>query len=185
MDNEKIKKEVDKKIDTLVDQGITSTTTIDALDKLIDIKKDMLEIEKMEKYKYQGEYGEYGNYSEGGYNARGNYREGGYQEGNYGNDTYNRRRRDSQGRFMERGVDSRYRGHDKLDRMYMEYGNYSAGREEYNRDRGNYGAKEDTMHSLKAMLESCVDFFEMLKREASTQEEMELIKKYAKQISEM
>lgn len=176
MDKERIIKEVDKKIEALTEQGLTSSATIDALDKLVDMKKDLMEIEKMEKHRYQGEYS---NYRGGDGNEYGNYPR--YEE----YDTYNRRRRDSQGRFMERGVDSRYRGHEKLDRMYMEYGNYSVGREEYNRDRGNYGAKEDTMHSLKAMLESCVDFFEMLKREASTQEEMEMIKKYAKQISEM
>lgn len=179
MNKEKFKQEIEKKIDALVEQGISSTATIDALDKLVDIKKDLMEIEKMEG-------GRYGNYSEG-YNARGNYREGyqerNYNEGNYGEDSYGRRRRDSQGRYMERGMETRYRGHDMLDHMYREYGNYAEGREEYN--RGNYGAKQSSTEALKYMLESAVDFFEMLKKEANSQEELELIKKYAKKISEM
>ena len=35
------------------------------------------------------------------------------------------------------------------------------------------------------MLESVVEFVEMLKEDASSQEEVQLIKKYTKQISEM
>ena len=174
MDKEKILKEVDKKIDTLVEQGISSTATIDALDKLVDMKKDLMEIEKMEKGKYQGEYGEYGNYgrnymegnySEGGYNEgnygrRGNYREG-YQEGNYG-----RRMRDSRGR---------YKGHEMIDEMDRHYGNYSEGREQY-------GAEGQTMQALEYMLESVVEFVKMLKQDASSQKEMQLIEKYIKKL---
>lgn len=166
MDKERIIKEVDKKIDALVEQGLTSTATIDALDKLVDMKKDLIKIEKMEGERY-GNYPRHEEYD------------------NYGDDMYGKRQRDSQGRYMERGMGARYRGHDMIDDMYREYGNYSAGKEEYNRNRGNYGAKEDTIQSLKAMLESCVDFFEMLKREASSQEELNLVKQYAKKISEM
>lgn len=177
MDKERVIKEVDKKIDTLVEQGLTSTATIDALDKLVDMKKDLMEIEKMEKHKYQGEYGEYGNYgrnymegeyNEGNYGRRGNYREG-YQEGNYG-----RRMRDSRGR---------YRGHEMLDEMSEEYGRYEEGRMEYR--EGNYGAEGQTMKSLEYMLESVVEFIKMLEKEASSQQEVQLIKKYTKKIAEM
>ena len=35
------------------------------------------------------------------------------------------------------------------------------------------------------MLESTVDFMEMLKKDASSKEEMELIKEYSKKISDM
>jgi hypothetical protein len=70
-----------------------------------------------------------------------------------------------------------------IDEMYDHYGNYSEGREEYG--RGNYGAKEDTMKSLEYMMESVVDFIEMLQEEASSQEEVSLIKHYTKKISEM
>ena len=70
-----------------------------------------------------------------------------------------------------------------IDDMHRSYRMYSDGREQYN--RGNYGAKQDTMQSLEYMLESVVDFVEMLKDEAGSQEEMELIKHYTKKISEM
>ena len=169
MDKERIIKEVDNKIDTLVQQGLTSTATIDALDKLVDMKKDLMEIEKMEKGKYQGEYGEYGNYgrnymegeyNEGNYGRRGNYREG-YQEGNYG-----RRMRDSRGR---------YRGHEMIDEMDRNYGNYSEGREQY-------GAEGQTIQALESMMEAVVDFVKMLKQDASSQKEMQLIEKYIKKL---
>ena len=67
--------------------------------------------------------------------------------------------------------------------MYMNYEAYSDGREEYN--RGNYGAKQDTLMSLEYMLKSMVQFMNMLKQDATSQEEMNLIKQYTRQISEM
>lgn len=176
MNIEKLKNEIEKKIDALVEQGIQSSATIDAVDKLVDIKKDLMEIEKMDGQRY-------GNYRGGDGNEYRNYN--GNYNGNYNNysENYNARQRDSQGRYMERGVDARYKGHEKLDRMYMAYGNYEQGKEEYN--RGNYGAKDMSMHELKTMLESCVDFVEMLKRDANSQEAVEMIKKYTKQMSEV
>lgn len=184
MDKEKMKKEIDKKIDTLVDQGLTSAASIDALDKLVDMKKDLMEIEKMEGGRYANYRGgnEYGNYQDGNYGARGNYREG-YEEGNYGNDSYGRRRRDSQGRYMERGRDARYRGYEMIDEMDRHYGRYSEGQEQYR--EGNYGAESQTIKSLEYMLESVVDFVKMLKQDASSQKEVQLIDKYTKKIAEM
>ena len=41
------------------------------------------------------------------------------------------------------------------------------------------------MKSLEYMMQSVVDFVEMLKEEAKSQEEMEIIKKYTRKISEM
>ena len=97
---------------------------------------------------------------------------------NYGN--YNDYGREQYGR---RGYDRKYRGHDHLDNMYSEYGRYEEGREQYN--RGNYGAKDDTLRSLEYMLKSMVQFTNMLKQDATSQEEMELIRQYTRQISEM
>lgn len=77
----------------------------------------------------------------------------------------------------------RYRGEETIEDMHEMYKDYSEGREEYG--RGNYGAKEGTMKSLDYMLQSVVEFVEMLKRDASSQEEAELIQKYTRQISEM
>lgn len=81
------------------------------------------------------------------------------------------------------GRGGNYRGHEVMDEMYDYYGNYMEGKEQYN--EGNYGAKGDTMKSLEYMLESVVEFIEMLKDDATSQEEVELIKHYSKKISQM
>lgn len=94
-------------------------------------------------------------------------------------------------RYGRRGVPGtgrgRYRGDDNgeemMDEMYGAYREYSDGREEYR--RGNYGAKKDTMESLECMMESVVDFIAMLKKNADSQEEIELIQKYTEEISEL
>lgn len=99
----------------------------------------------------------YGNYGRGG--SYGNYNE--YNE-NYG----------------RRGYDAKYRGHEYMDRMYQEYGRYEDGRE-------RYGANEDTKRSLKYMLESMEDFARMLKSEAQSQEEVEMIRQTAQRIAQM
>ena len=41
------------------------------------------------------------------------------------------------------------------------------------------------MKSLEYMLESMVDFVEMLKQDANSQEEVQLIKEYTRRIAEM
>ncbi len=159
MENEVIEK-TERSIKKIIDEGLT-TNNLDTLYKLSKIKHMAKEDEKMN-------YGNYGNYE--GYNGR-----------NPGYDTYGRMYNESG--YGRRGRDTRYRGHDKLDRMYGEYGRYEEGREQYN--RGNYGAKEDAMKSLEYMLESMVDFVKMLKEDANSQEEMELIRKYTQKINQM
>lgn len=169
-----VKEESEKIIDDILEDGIKKEN-IDFLYKIIDIHKD---IANEEYWKVKKE------------DIRMRYNTGSY--GNYGRDEYNEygrgRRRDSRGRYMEgsrqyEGRGRRYRGHDMIDEMSDHYGNYSESRESAN--RGNYNAKEDTMKSLEYMLESMVDFVEMLKEEANSQEEMELIRHYTKKISEM
>jgi len=87
------------------------------------------------------------------------------------------------GRYNARGYDTKYRGERYLDDMSMDYGRYQESREQAN--RGNYGAKEDAIKSLDYMLKSVVDFMKMLKEDATSQEEMQLIQQYARKISEM
>lgn len=116
----------------------------------------------------------YGNYNEGGY---GGYSEGGYN-GNYG-------RRGVPGTGRGRG--GRYRGHSgaeqSLNDMHEHYGNYSESRDAA--QSGNYGAEKDSMKALEYMLEAVVEFMDMLTREAGSQEEAQMIKKYARKIGEM
>lgn len=162
---DKVKKQVEQKIDEIMEEGIRMDN-LEALGELVDIHKDIANEEYWDKKKevmdmnYRGEYN------------------------NYGNDGYNARRRDSRGRYMERGRGSgNYRGHEPMEEMYEAYQEYSEGREQYN--RGNYGAKEDTMKSLEYMLEAGVDFFKKLKQDAGSAEELDMIKHYAHKISEM
>ena len=165
---QKLREQVEEKINTIAEEGIHGDN-LEALGELVDIHKDLCNEEYWKKKQevmdmnYNRGYGEYGNYGE------------------YGE--YGRRRRDSRGRYMRRGVDRKYQGHEMLEQMQDEYQGYSEGREQYN--RGNYGAKGETMKSLDYMLQSVTEFIEMLKQDAGSQEEMELIQKYTKQISEM
>ena len=161
---DKLKEETDKSMKRVLEQGV-QTNNVDFLYKMIDIKKDIAEIEKEEQEMMYGNYGRYDdmNYSGG-------------------------RRRDSRGRYMEggsygrRGVPGtgrgRYRGEEMMDEMAYHYGNYNEGREQY-------GADEETMKSFKYMLKSFKDYYKHLKEEASSQQEVKMLEDVAREISEM
>ena len=104
----------------------------------------------------------------------GNYRE--YGRENYGRDSYGRDMYSARGR--SRDSRGRYRGHDYLDEMHEDYSRYMEGREKY-------GANEDTMKSLKYMLKSMEDFARMLKEDAQSEEEVEMIRQTAQRIAQM
>ena len=169
---EKVKQETQGIICDILEQGIQSDN-IDFLGKVVDIHKD---ISNEEYWKEKEEY--YMRY-------RGNYNDGSYGRG---------RVRDSRGRYMDggsygrRGVPGsgrgRYRGHDILDEMYDKYEEYNAGREEYT-NTGNYGAKDESIESLEKMLKGIVAFMECLQEDADSEEEAQIIRKYARKISEM
>lgn len=171
---EEIKCQIEDEICNISEERV-QRDNVDYLGKLVDIHKDLANeeywLKKEEFMMYRG-YGRnyYGDYDREEY-------------GNYGRG----RRRDSRGRYMEsrysEGRGRRYRGHDMIDEMADHYGNYSEGKEEYS--RGNYGAKEDTMKSLEYMLQSVEDFMMMLQEDASSQEEVDMIKHTARKISEM
>ena len=157
---EELKKKTEESINRILKEGIT-TTNLDYLYKLSKINHIAKEDENMNNY---GEYGNYGG-RRPGYDTYGEY-------GNYG-DNYG-----EYGRYGRRGRDSKYRGYGHLDRMYNEYGRYSEGKEQY-------GANEDTKKSLKYMLESMEDFARMLKEDAKSQEEVEMIRQTAQRIAQM
>ena len=105
----------------------------------------------------------YGNYN-GNYGEYGNYgRRPGY---------------DSYGDYGRRGYDAKYRGYGHLYKMGEEYGRY----QDY---RSRYGANEDTKRSLEYMLKAMEDFARMLKEEAQSQEEVQMIKQTAQRIAQM
>lgn len=160
----RIKEETERKLDDIMNQEGLQPHNIDMMYSLMDIHKDIANEE------YWKEKGEHMRYSRGGsYNERGrmNYNEG------YG----------ARGRGRQRDSRGRYKGHEMIDDMYMEYDNYNEGKEQSR--RGSYGAKDDVIKSLEYMMESVVCFVEMLMEDAESQEEMEIIKHYTKKISEM
>ena len=155
---EKVKEETERMIKSITDDGVRPDN-VDLLYKLVDIHKDMAN----EEYWKEKIEMRYGNYSEGSYSrrgvkgtGRGRYHEGAYNEGGYG----------------------RYRGEEMMDKMYEEYQEYSEG-------SYNYGADQETLKSLEKMLESVKKFMQHLKKEASSKEEVEMIKETAKEISMM
>lgn len=144
---EKTTQETEKLIKEIIKDGI-AVENIEYLYQLIDIHKDIKEEENM--------YGNYGNYGNYGANY-GNY------GANYGNNygaNYNGRGAgyDSYGR---RGVDSRYRGEEEMNRMAGEYGRYQE-------NRSRYGAGEETDKSFHYMVKALEDFIKVLHEEAET-----------------
>lgn len=153
--NKKLKEEVLKLKEQIATQGIQNSN-IEFLYKLVDIEKDLCEIEEGGETMRYNDYGRYG-------------------RDEYGRDEYGRR-----GNYRARG---NFRGNDYMDSMYNEYNRYEEGREQYN--RGDYNAKEDSIKSLEYMLESAVDLVKMLYDKAQSQEEINIIRKYTKKMSEM
>ena len=101
---------------------------------------------------------------------------------NYGN--YNGYRNYGEyNEYNRRGVDSKYRGEAYMDGMRGSYRNYEEARNEYN--RGNYGAKEDGLKELEYMMHAAMKFIKMVKEEATSPEEQEIVRKHIMKISEM
>ena len=151
----KAKKEVEKLIKTATENGLQASN-VQLLYQLIDIHKD-IENEKYWKNKEENIM----------------YRD------DYGTEDYRGgRSRDSQGRFMGDRRSTSYRGQRVLDEMYNGYRNYNDGKEEYN--RGNYGAKNETMKSLEYMLESVTDVIELLQHDEGLIEDIDMVKKYTR-----
>ena len=159
-----LKKLVETELKSILNIGIQEDN-VDNLGKLVDIHKDIENEEywkeKEEVYKMNYNYGNY-------YGPEDN------MSASYG-------RRGVPGTGRGRG---RYRGpEEKMHEMMEHYGNYSAASNAAS--RGNYGAEQDSMRALEYMLESVCQFMEMLERDAGSQEEAQMIKKYARKIGEM
>ena len=154
---EGLKEKVENGIKNIAENGI-ERVELDTLYKLVDIHKDLANEEYWEKKKEVMEM---------------RYR--GYDREDYG-----RRMRDSRGRYMVRGRGrGNYGNEEPMEEMYEAYQEYSEGREQYGHD------DKGTMKALEYMLEAGVDFFEKLKEEAGSEQELNMIKHYARKISEM
>ena len=129
------------------------------LGKLVDIKENLKEMEEKDMY---GRYNNYGanfdNYRDGG-------RDGG--RGMYSRD-YSGYGRGNSGNYGARGYDRRYRGDESIERMSGEYGRYMENRE-------RYGASQETDKSFHYMVEAWKDFGKVIKEEAETPEQRQMM----------
>ena len=131
------------------------TVDKDELFKVVDIYKDLKEIENMNGY---------GNEYNRGYAA--------YNAYNAYND------------FGRRGVDSKYRASSYMNGMRGSYEAYEDDRNEFNAG-GNYGAKEDGLKDLDAMLHYNHKLLKYIKETATSPEEQEILKKHFSKIKEI
>ena len=159
---DKLCKQIEEQMKQIAEQDISSSN-IEYLDKLVDIKKDLKEMEEKSMYGY-GEYRNRGNY---GANFD-NYRDGGSSGGRgmYTRD-YSGYNRGNSGNYGARGYDRRYRGDESIERMSNEYGRYMENRE-------RYGASQETDKSFHYMVEAWKDFGKVIKEEAETPEQMQM-----------
>lgn len=160
---DKLCEEVEKSIRNLLDnEGVTKENT-ETFGELVDIYKDLENVDYWKRKENIYMYGNYGNYGNN-YGNYGNYGRGGsygeYGRGSYGN--Y------GEGSYGRRGRDSKYRGDDAMDRMAGEYGRYSE-------NRSRYGASEETDKSFHYMVKALEDFIKVLYEEAETQQQKQML----------
>lgn len=179
---EKLKKLIEEEIEKIEENGI-DLTKIETLSELVDIHKDISNEEYWKKKEENSmRYGNYGEYNEG---------YGEYHEG------YGRRSRDSRGRYRGYGERGTTDGRDRsrgsyghympfpmyMDRMMDGMEGYMEGRDSYN--RGNYGAKGQSIDSLEKMLEGIVAFVEDIQQDPEQKEEKEVVNHYIRKLREM
>ena len=157
MENEKIKEQLKELKKGILEEGIQNNNNLEHIYKIIDIEKDLCEIEEAKNMRY------------GRYND--SYGRDAYGRDSYGeyNDGYGARRRDSRGRYMARGYDAKYRGDDSLNEMHEQYGRYMENRE-------IYGAGEETDKSFHYMVKALEDFIRVLHEEAETSQQKQQLR---------
>lgn len=151
-------KELIKKIESYIEKKSKQefhTVDKDELFKVVDIYKDLKEVENMNGY--GNEYGR----GYGAYNAYGNY-----------------------GEYGRRGVDAKYKASSYMDGMRGSYEAYEEDRNEFNAG-GNYGAKEDGLKDLDAMLHYNYKLIKYIKETATSPEEKEIMKKHFNKAKEL
>ena len=178
----KIKQDIKKELKQIEESGLNASN-IEAVGKMVDIFKDILEIEEMEG----SEMRDY-RYMEGGDYGRTDYA---YNEGRGG---YGARARDGRGRYMDenRGGYNDYgrggnfinmdpRMWERLERIMDGADMYSYGRERYrggDSEERMYDGLEKLMYALCTFIESTMDF-------AETPQEKEIIRKHIQKIAKM
>ena len=164
-----LKEKVKEPLKQIEENGIDESN-VDYTYRLIDIYKDIQEIKCKEDFMRYGR--NYGNeYGDSSYN--------------YGNNSYGRRgvpgtgrRYSAGGNYGARGYDSKYRGDEMMENMYQGYREYSDGKE-------MYGADNKTMESYEYMLKSMKDFYKHLMKEASSEEEVQMLQQTIQEMANM
>ena len=166
---EKVNKQVENQIKNLSENGLDENN-VDFLYRLIDIHKDI----KNENYwKIKEDYMMYRNYGEDyNYGRRGMPMTG---RGRYNDGSYGRRGVPGSGR-------GRYRGDYAIEEMRDHYMDYNDASEETM--RGNYGAEGEMVKSVEGIMKNIYEIVEELS-ETNSPDVEQIIKKYARKISEM
>ena len=157
----KLYTDVNKEIDCIEEQGLSSSN-IDNLFKLVDIAKDLIELDEK-----TNEEDNIMRYNRGRYNDDYNYR--GYR------DNYRTGGRDGYGRMYDERyghIDERF--YDRLDRITEALEDYMYGKDRYRDNGGTDRMKEGldkVMYGVCTLVETIMDFSE-------TPEEKEIVRKH-------
>lgn len=168
---DKLVDSVKKELKEISEQGLNASN-LEMAKKLVDMYKDLQEVEQMgSNYNMRG-YGKDGGYSNrgGGYQGRGRY----YAEGDY----------DNRGGYNNRGG-SNYNGYNRmkehLDRINDGVEMYNYGRERYQHGDSEervYEGLEKLMYAVCMFVESAMGF-------AETPEEKDIIRRHVQKMSSM
>ncbi len=177
MEKEKVCEKMEKELSTLMDETKLTPNALDNAFKMVDIIKDIKNMEywdkKCEYYKslmggeYSRENGEYSRNNED------------YSRDNYGNEnSYRRGRNQRTGEYVHRPNYSRLSGDD------TDMDEYRNRKREYSnsRDEGSKGRMLDALEDFMCGVSSMV---KQICRDADCREEREIVKKYAREIAEM
>lgn len=180
-----LKELVTKELKEVGNKGLT-TANLESTYKLVDILKDLVEVESEEKEgKYHGGgysmqpqtppmYGGQGNYEIRGYNERG-YNERGYNEGGYSTGG-NSGGYSARGGRSYNGYDNRMR--DRIDRVIDGAEMY-----EYGRDRYQHGGSHEAMEEgLEKMMYAICMLVETAMDAAQSPKEKEIVRKHIQKL---
>jgi hypothetical protein len=164
---EKIKEQIAEQIKCIEAEGVQSAN-IDYLGKLVDVHKDIAHEEywkNKEEYFMRYRENEYGEYGESNYERRG---------------VPNSGRGRGRGRRYRAGGGYGYGGDDKEEMMENMRENYQG----YN-ESSMYGAEGESMGALNGMLEAIYELVSATSEDAKTQQEAQLVKKWARKIGQI
>lgn len=168
---DKLVNSIEKELKEIGEQGLNASN-LEMAKKLVDMYKDLQEVEQKEGSYGMRDYGRDGGYSNrgGGYQGRGRY----YVEGDY----------DNRGGYNNRGG-SNYNGYNRmkehLDRINDGIEMYDYGRERYQHGDSEervFEGLEKLMYAVCMFVESAMDF-------AETPQEKDIIRRHIQRISSM